>query len=126
MSKPSAPYSISDLSRHFDVTPRTIRFYEDQGLISPERVDTQRIYSDRDFVRLKLIMRGKRIGFSLAELKTTLELYDNEPNGQAQSEFVLNTIRNHRKELEQKQKDIKITLQEMRDIEQRILTAQST
>ncbi|MEM7196445.1 MAG: MerR family DNA-binding transcriptional regulator [Pseudomonadota bacterium] len=120
MTAHSAPYSISDLSRIFEVTPRTIRFYEDQGLISPQRVDQQRVYSERDFVRLKLILRGKRIGFSLAELKTTLDLYDNAPDGTSQADYVLGIIKNHRRELEQKRKDIEATLEEMEEIEARI------
>jgi len=113
-------YTISQLSRHFDVTPRTIRFYEDQGLLSPQRVENQRIYRERDFVRLKLILRGKRIGFSLAELNQTLNLYDTEFGEEAQTEYVLKIIHNHREELEQRQRDISATLEDMRSIEARI------
>src|SRR2546427_3411406 len=69
-------YSIGDLAREFDVTHRTMRFYEDEGLLSPGRVGSRRVYSKRDQVRLKLILRGKRLGFSLAEVRGMLELYD--------------------------------------------------
>ena len=108
------------MAKHFGVTSRTIRFYEDQGLLNPTRVESQRIYSERDFVRMKLILRGKRIGFSLAELKKTLDLYDTQTGEDAQAEFVLETIKSHRQSLQQKLADIQATLQEMDDIEQRI------
>src|SRR5665647_3236766 len=69
-------YSISDLAREFDVTPRAIRFYEDQGLIAPQRSGSRRIYAKRDYVRLKLILRGKRLGLSLSEVAAMFDLYD--------------------------------------------------
>ncbi|MDG2391981.1 MAG: MerR family DNA-binding transcriptional regulator, partial [Thalassotalea sp.] len=72
----TATFSIGDLSREFDITTRSIRFYEDQGLISPARKGQTRIYNRRDRVRLKLILRGKRLGFSLAETGRLFELYD--------------------------------------------------
>ena len=113
-------YSISDLSRHFDLTPRTIRFYEAEGLLKPARKNNKRVYRERDMVRLKLILRGKRLGFSLAEIKTTMDLYDSEPNESAQLHFVLETIESHRQELEQKQLDIVNTLDEMDAVADRI------
>ena len=73
-------YSISDLSKEFDITTRSIRFYEDQGLIKPKRRGQTRIYSLKDRVRLKLILRGKRLGFSLAETRRLFELYDADKN----------------------------------------------
>ena len=69
-------FSITDLCAEFAVTPRALRFYEDEGLISPERRGTQRIYSHRDRARLAWILRGKRVGFSLAEIKEMIDLYD--------------------------------------------------
>ncbi|WFB50252.1 MerR family transcriptional regulator [Vibrio coralliilyticus] len=69
-------YKISELAKEFDITTRSIRFYEDMGLIQPERKGSMRIYQRRDRVRLKLILRGKRLGFSLAEIRDLLELYD--------------------------------------------------
>ena len=109
-------YTISDLSKHFDLTPRTIRYYESEGLLNPVRDNGKRIYRERDLVRLKLILRGKRLGFSLAEIKTTMELYDTQSNESAQLRFVLETIESHRDELVQKQVDIENTLAEMESV----------
>ena len=120
MNDKNTTYTISQLARHFAVTPRTVRFYEDKGLLSPRRVEKQRIYRERDFVRLKLILRGRRIGFSLAELKQTLALYETRAGEAAQIEYVLNIIAKHRAELQQRQKDITATLEDMRGIEARL------
>ena len=117
---PVKTYSISDLSRHFDVTPRAIRFYEDQGLLSPERINAQRVYNDGDFIRLKLILRGKRIGFSLAELTQTISLYDTQPDSKAQLRYVLETIDSHREELLERKQDIQTPLADMDDVQARI------
>jgi DNA-binding transcriptional MerR regulator len=75
----SKTYSISELSKEFDVTTRAIRLYEESGLLAPERDGSKRIYQDRDKVRLQLIMRGKRIGFTLAQVKEMFDLYDSKP-----------------------------------------------
>ncbi|MCY3769178.1 MAG: MerR family DNA-binding transcriptional regulator [Gammaproteobacteria bacterium] len=115
-----ATYSISDLSRHFNLTSRTIRFYESEGLLAPVRENNRRIYHDRDMVRLKLILRGKRLGFSLAEIKTTMELYDTQPDEVPQLKYVLQTIEKHRDALKQKQADILTTLNEMESVAQRV------
>ena len=109
-------YTISDLSKHFDLTPRTIRYYESEGLLNPVRDNGKRIYRECDLVRLKLILRCKRLGFSLAEIKTTMELYDTQPNESAQLRYVLETIESHRDELVQKQVDIENTLAEMQSV----------
>jgi DNA-binding transcriptional MerR regulator len=69
-------YKISELAKEFDITTRSIRFYEDEGLIQPDRKGTMRVYQRRDKIRLKLILRGKRLGFSLAEIRELFELYD--------------------------------------------------
>ena len=119
-------HTISELAKHFDVTPRTIRFYEDQGLLNPERVNGQRVYKERDFVRLKLILRGKRIGFSLAELKQTISLYDTHPDEKAQLQFVLQTIESHRLALKQRKEDIETTLKDMDDVQSRVQTQLDT
>ena len=113
-------YTISELARRFDVTPRAIRFYEDQGLLKPRRVNGQREYNDRDFVRLKLILRGKRIGFSLAEIKQTISLYDTQPDEKAQLNYVLETIESHRQDLLERKVDIETTLADMDDVQARI------
>ena len=117
---PVETYTISELAKHFDVTPRAIRFYEDQGLLNPKRVNAQRVYNDGDFVRLKLILRGKRIGFSLAELKQTISLYDTHPDEKAQLQFVLDTIETHRQELIERKEDIETTLADMDDVYARV------
>ena len=72
----SQTYTISELAREFDVTPRAIRFYEDQGLLAPARLGQNRVYSKRDYVRLKLTLRGKRLGFSLSEIGEMVDMYD--------------------------------------------------
>ena len=80
----SATHTISELAKEFGVTTRTIRFYEDQGLLSPRRDGTNRVFSNRDRVRLKLALRGKRLGFSLASIEDYLELYDADPGHKTQ------------------------------------------
>lgn len=119
-------YTISDLAKYFDLTTRTIRFYESEGLLSPKRENNRRIYNEKDHVRLKLILRGKRLGFTLSEIKTTMELYDNQPDGIAQLKYVLKVIENHRKTLRQKQTDIKNTLADMDDMTEKLMVALNT
>ena len=85
----SQTYSISDLARELDITTRAIRFYEEQGLLAPERRGQERVYSARDKVSLKLILRGKRIGFSLAECRELIELYDPTSGNQKQLNSML-------------------------------------
>jgi DNA-binding transcriptional MerR regulator len=102
----SQTYSISDLSRELDITTRAIRFYEEQGLVSPERRGQERIYSARDKVSLKLVLRGKRIGFSLAECRELIELYDPSSGNQKQLRSMLAKIVERRVQLEQQLLDI--------------------
>lgn len=109
--------SISDLAREFDVTTRTIRFYEDLGLIQPARSGLTRIYSPRDRVRLKLILRGKRIGFSLSEIGEIMDMYDSEPGEVGQLEYMLDRLATRRAQLLRQQNDIDLTLKELTDIE---------
>ncbi len=115
----SETYSIADLANEFDLTTRTIRFYEDQGLISPKRKGRTRVYSVRDRIRLKLVLRGKRLGFSLGEIAEIIDLYDTEPGETAQLEFFLNKIAERQSLLKQQKEDIEITLKELRTIEKR-------
>ena len=112
-------YGIADLAQEFDVTTRTIRFYEDQGLLSPERRGQTRVYLPRDRTRLKLILRGKRLGFSLSEVGEIIALYDTEPGEAGQLEFFLEKIRDRRAVLEQQREDIVVTLEELGVVEQR-------
>ncbi|MCG8291580.1 MULTISPECIES: MerR family transcriptional regulator [Pseudomonas] len=102
----SQTYSISDLSRELDITTRAIRFYEEQGLLSPERRGLERIYSARDKVTLKLILRGKRIGFSLAECRELIGLYDPSGGNLKQLNSMLAKIAERRAQLEQQMLDI--------------------
>lgn len=112
-------YGITDLAQEFDVTTRTIRFYEDQGLLSPRRRGQTRIYSPRDRTRLKLILRGKRLGFSLSEVAEIVLLYDTEPGEIGQLEFFIDKIRQRRAILEQQREDIDVTIEELDAVEQR-------
>lgn len=110
-------YSISDLSREFDVTARAIRFYEDKNLIEPMREGQRRIYTARDRVRLMLILRGKRLGFSLSEIKDILDLYDTDMGESRQLELLLNKISERRDALQAHRRDIDLTLAELDDLE---------
>lgn len=110
-------FSIAELAREFDVTTRTIRFYEDQGLIAPERRGQTRVYRQRDRTRLKLILRGKRLGFSLSEVADIIRLYDEAPGEVGQLNFFLERIRERRARLEQQREDIEITLSDLAVVE---------
>jgi DNA-binding transcriptional MerR regulator len=99
-------YSISDLAREFDVTPRAIRFYEDQGLLAPQRSGSRRIYAKRDYVRLKLILRGKRLGLSLSEVAAMFDLYDSARDEKSQLAQFLAALAERREQLERQRADI--------------------
>ena len=114
-------YSISDLSKEFDITTRSIRFYEDQGLISPTRKGQTRIYNQRDRVRLKLILRGKRLGFSLAETGRLFELYDADNSSAKQLATMMEIIAHKKSDLNQQLDDIKAVLIELNDLEKNCL-----
>src|SRR6185295_18917781 len=109
----STTYTISELAKEFDVTTRTIRYYEDQGLISPSREGVNRIFSQRDRVRLKLALRGKRLGFSLSEIRELFELYDVSRDEQRQLEAFLARLERRRALLEQQREDIEVMLNEI-------------
>jgi len=110
---------IADLAREFGITTRTIRFYEDQGLIAPLREGQRRRYRSRDRVRLKLILRGRRLGFSLDEIREMIDLYDVDRSEVAQLRLVLHKIGERRTVLEQRQRDLTVMLDELADLEQR-------
>ena len=115
-------YSIQEVSREFELTPRALRFYEDKGLIAPARRGTTRLYSDRDRTRLRLALRGKRLGFSLEECREIIDLYDPEqPGGARQLLRLCDKIREHRAELLHKLRDIEATLGTMGEVEARCL-----
>ena len=117
----SATLGIADLAREFDVTTRTIRFYEAEGLIAPTRRGQHRIFSPRDRVRLRLILRGKRLGFSLGEIREIIDLYDRAPGEAGQLRFFLGKIRERRADLERQRTDIAETLAELAEVETRCL-----
>ena len=108
---------IAELAREFGVTTRTIRFYEDKGLIMPLRRGQRRIYGTRDRVRLKLIMRGKRLGFSLGEIGEMIDMYDTDPTEVAQLRLVLEKAAQRRAILSQQQRDIADSLKELDALE---------
>jgi DNA-binding transcriptional MerR regulator len=123
MSNPT--YSISDLARELDITTRTIRFYEEQGMLCPERRGLERVYSARDKVTLKLILRGKRIGFSLAECRDLIGLYDPTGDNQKQLTTMLAKIAERRAQLDQQLLDIQQMQLELDTAEERCKAALS-
>ncbi len=120
MSTDQEEFSIGDLAREFDLTTRTIRYYEDKKLLNPERRGQQRIYSRVDRTRLKLILRGKRLGWNLDEILEVIQLYSAGPDGEKrQLELMLSKIDNSRNTLLEQQQDIKIALVELEEIANR-------
>ena len=109
----SAPYSITDLAKEFSVTTRTIRHYEEQGLLSPKREGAVRVFSNRDRVRLKLALRGKRLGFSLNEIRELFQLYDLAKDEKGQLQEFLAKLEKRRATLEQQREDIAVMLNEI-------------
>ena len=109
----SATYSISELAKEFGVTTRTIRYYEDQGLLNPGRDGVNRVFSSRDRVRLKLALRGKRLGFSLGEIRELFALYDVSRDERRQLEEFLERLERRRALLEQQREDIEVMLNEI-------------
>jgi len=110
-------YSISDLAGEFDVTTRTIRFYEEKGLLSPRREGTRRIYGPADRTRLRLILRGKRLGLSLDESAEIIRMYGTPGNNRRQLEKLIDKIRERRDELQRQQHDLEAMLKELADAE---------
>ncbi|SDI17439.1 DNA-binding transcriptional regulator, MerR family [Pseudomonas flavescens] len=119
----SHSYSISALAHELGVTTRTIRFYEEQGMLAPERKGQERIYSARDRVTLMLILRGKRIGFSLAECKELIDLYDPAGGNRKQLDHFLEKIAERREHLDRQLLDIQQMQRELDTAEQRCLSA---
>ncbi|OGA38874.1 MAG: MerR family transcriptional regulator [Betaproteobacteria bacterium RIFCSPLOWO2_12_FULL_62_13] len=106
-------YSIRELAKEFGVTTRTIRHYEEQGLLNPKREGMNRVFSNRDRVRLKLSLRGKRLGFSLNEIRELFELYDLSKDEKRQLEEFLDKLEKRRVILEQQREDVEIMLNEI-------------
>ncbi|WP_422000085.1 MerR family transcriptional regulator [Reyranella sp.] len=113
-------YSIAELSREFAITPRTIRFYEDEGLIKPRRQGLTRLYSAGDRTRLMWILRGKRLGFALAEIRELLDLYQVDRTGVQQLLELLRRSRMHIADLERKRRDLDAHINEFREVESHV------
>jgi DNA-binding transcriptional MerR regulator len=114
-------YTIAELAQEFDVTPRAIRFYEERGLLSPGRSGNARVYGARDRARLRLVLRGKRLGFSLAEIRELLDLYEVEAGEVRQLEHCLEVGRKKISSLERQLEDIRATLEELRGFEEQFV-----
>jgi DNA-binding transcriptional MerR regulator len=109
-------YTITELAREFDITPRAIRFYEDQGLIAPKREGANgrvRVYTARERTRLKLTLRGKRLGLSLSEIKSLVDMYESPKDSAAQMKRFLAVLARHRAALEQQREDLDVMLAEI-------------
>ena len=118
--KERAEYSIGDLAREFDVTPRAIRFYEDQGLLAPRRDGQRRIYTPRDRTRLKLTLRGKRLGLTLSEIRGLIDMYEPGADQRPQLERFLAVLEAHRETLERQREDLDAQLNEIAAFEKRL------
>ncbi len=109
-------YTITELATEFDITPRAIRFYEDQGLLSPKREGSggrNRVYAARERTRLKLTLRGKRIGLSLSEIKSLVDMYESPKDSESQLKHFLKVLTQHREKLERQREDLETTLAEI-------------
>ncbi|NYT37900.1 MerR family DNA-binding transcriptional regulator [Allopusillimonas soli] len=111
MSEPT--WSISDLAQEFSITPRTIRFYEDQGIVSPARCGRNRVYGARDRTRLKLALRGKRLGLQLSEIVDLINMYEGPRDTAAQLQHYLSLLDQHHATLLRQREDIDLTLTEI-------------
>lgn len=109
-------YTITELAKEFDITPRAIRFYEDQGLLSPKREGSggrNRVYAARERTRLKLTLRGKRLGLTLSEIKNLVDMYESPKDTEAQLKRFLGVLTQHREKLERQREDLEVTLEEI-------------
>lgn len=113
------PWTIAEVAEQFGVTHRTVRYYEDQGLVSPERRGTQRLYHPRDTVRLDLVLRGRRLGFALEEIRRIVDMYDQQPGEAGQLTYLLAQIADRRADLDQRRRDVEDALAELDDVERR-------
>ncbi len=118
MSQTAATFAISDLAREFGITPRTIRFWEDQGILAPQREGTKRVFTRRDRARLKMALRGKRLGLSLAEIKDLIGMYSSTKDETPQLIECLRIMEKRRAALAQQREDIEAMLSEITQFEQ--------
>jgi DNA-binding transcriptional MerR regulator len=120
METERAEFSISELAREFEITPRAIRFYEDQGLLAPRRAGQRRIYTPRDRTRLKLTLRGKRLGLTLSEIRELIDMYEPGRDQRPQLERFLAVLESHQASLLQQRADIEAQLAEIQGFEKKI------
>ena len=120
METERAEFSISELAREFDITPRAIRFYEDQGLLAPKRDGQRRIYTPRDRTRLKLTLRGKRLGLTLSEIRELIDMYEPGRDARPQLERFLAVLEDHKASLLQQRDDIEAQLSEIQTFEKKV------
>jgi len=120
METERAEFSISELAREFAITPRAIRFYEDQGLLAPRRDGQRRIYTPRDRTRLKLTLRGKRLGLTLSEIRELIDMYEAGRDERPQLERFLAVLDSHKASLLQQRADIEAQLAEIQGFEKKI------
>jgi DNA-binding transcriptional MerR regulator len=113
MTQPDPTWTISQVAADFGVTLRTVRHYEDVGLVTPERRGTTRVFHTRDRIRLQLILRGRRLGFSLPEIRTIVNMYDEQPGEAGQLHYLLEQIEVRRAELERMRRDLDETMGEL-------------
>lgn len=111
-------YSVTELAEELGITPRAIRFYETKSLIKPRRAGTTRVYTHRDRARMQLILRGKRLGFTLADIKEYLDMYEVDPSKEKQVKLLLEKIERRVAELEQQREDLETTLLELDEMRQ--------
>jgi DNA-binding transcriptional MerR regulator len=115
-------YSITELTREFGISTRTLRFYEDEGLIHPERRGRTRLFRPADRRLIQEILRGRRIGFTIAEIREIIQVYKDPPGEMGQLRLLMNRVEEKREELRQKRKDIEDTLAELDNVEEACLT----
>lgn len=113
MTESEETWTITELAGEYDVTLRTVRHYEEIGLLSPERRGTARVYRNRDRIRLALVLRGRRLGFSLEQIATIVNMYDDQPGEAGQLQYLLDQIEVRRAELQQMRRDIDETCAEL-------------
>jgi DNA-binding transcriptional MerR regulator len=114
--------SVTELANELGITPRAIRFYETKGLIKPQRAGTTRVYTYRDRARMQLILRGKRLGFTLADIREYLDIYDVDPSKVQQVKLLLEKVERRINELEQQHEDLETTLIELKEMRQECVT----
>lgn len=112
-------WTIAEIADEFAITHRTVRYYEDRGLVTPERRGTLRVFHPRDRTRLRLVLRGKRLGFPLDEIRTIVDMYDQQPGESGQLTYLLDQIDERRGDLWLRRRDIDTALTELDDLERR-------